>query len=353
MKGKTSNAEPWFTVSVDGLKKTLARKGKSVALYELAQNAMDTDATRIDIGLTPIENGVSILTCVDNSSSGFAQLNLAHEMYRESAKKSNPTLRGKFNLGEKFVVALCNESSITSMTGQITFRRDRTRIIGTEKTKQGTRFQGELPISLEDYEEVCNRARLLIPPQGQVITFNGEPLTGQELVKSFFITLPTEIADDEGILRPTKRKTTIRLYKVKDGEQPWLYEMGIPVVNMLDDMTYHVDVDQKVPSNTERDNVSPAYMKQVYTAVLNQTHEEITNGTAAWVSTALESTSIAPEATKAVIKARFGEKAVAYDKKDLGAENEAKSHGHTVESVGQHQSRRRLAKGERGERRGV
>jgi hypothetical protein len=296
MKSKTSNAEPWFTVSVDGLKKTLARKGLSVAVYELAQNSMDTDATRIDIELTEPINGISRLTCTDNSTRGFANLELAHEMYRESAKKGNPVLRGKFNLGEKFVVALCNESSITSMTGQLVFRRNRTRVENKNvTTKCGTKFEGELSVSDADYAEVCERANLLIPPDGVDLRFNGKSLQVPEVFKSLETVLPTEIADADGILRPTKRKTTIRLFKVAEGQPAWLYEMGIPVVNLPEDLPYHVDIAQKVPSNTERDNVSPAFMRRVYAAVVNATHEEITNeaqATASWVTTALDSKDI-------------------------------------------------------------
>lgn len=340
MKAKTTKVvagEGWFTVSIEGLKKTLARKGLSVAIYELAQNAMDTDATLIELGLSPIEDGISTLTCIDNSTVGFSNLDKAHEMYRESAKKGNPLLRGKFNLGEKFVVALCNESSITSMSGQIIFARDKTRRMGSKKTAAGTQFCGELPITPAEYAEVCSRAKLLIPPDGVMITFNGKKLGGHELLKSFETKLPTEIADDSGILRPTRRNTTVRIFRVKSGEKAWLYEMGIPVVNLPDDMNFHVDIGQKIPSNTERDNVSPAFLKHVFTAVLNQTHGELIDqatGTASWVTIAFDSKEVSKEATHAIIKARYGDNVVAHDTKDKGSDNEAMSRGHKVVQKG-------------------
>lgn len=37
-------------------------------------------------------------------------------MFAESAKKSNPKLRGRFNVGDKMVLALCDKASITSTT---------------------------------------------------------------------------------------------------------------------------------------------------------------------------------------------------------------------------------------------
>ena len=50
--------------------------------------------------------------------------------------------------------------------------------------------------------------------------------------------------------------------------------MGIPVVETGD--RYHVDVQQKVPLNMDRDNVTPAYLRAIRVAVLNATHGRIT-----------------------------------------------------------------------------
>jgi hypothetical protein len=40
-------AQPWLIVSKDGLRKTLERKGKAFALFELLQNGFDEDSTKV------------------------------------------------------------------------------------------------------------------------------------------------------------------------------------------------------------------------------------------------------------------------------------------------------------------
>ena len=48
-----------------------------------------------------------------------------------------------------------------------------------------------------------------------------------------------------------------------------MFELGIPVVETED--RFHVDIQQKVPLNRDRDNVTPGYLRDVRTAVLNAT----------------------------------------------------------------------------------
>src|SRR5207302_8429813 len=123
----------------------------------------------------------------------------------------------------------------------------------------------------------------IIPP---IPTFiNGQQVPQRKPVHTFQVVLPTEVADDAGILRCKKLETTVNLYAVQNGEKPTLYEMGIPVVPVDENLTWHVDIGQKVPLNIERDNVTPSYLKAIYTAVLTEKIEEVSeeDATAAWV----------------------------------------------------------------------
>src|SRR5260370_42590809 len=66
--------------AVPGLRKTLARKGKAFAIFELVQNAYDEDATEVSVTLTQPQDGRSMLTCVDDASKGYRDLSTAHTM---------------------------------------------------------------------------------------------------------------------------------------------------------------------------------------------------------------------------------------------------------------------------------
>jgi len=68
-------------------------------------------------------------------------------------------------------------------------------------------------------------------------------------VVEFEATLPTLIADKDGVLCRSMQKTKVRVF---DANGPaMLYEMGIPVVESGD--KFDIDVSQKVPLNMDRD----------------------------------------------------------------------------------------------------
>jgi hypothetical protein len=61
-----ATATSWLEVDIIGLRRTLERKGKAWAIFELVQNSWDTDATQVEVTLTkPNKNGMSTLTCRD------------------------------------------------------------------------------------------------------------------------------------------------------------------------------------------------------------------------------------------------------------------------------------------------
>lgn len=146
------------------------------------------------------------------------------------------------------------------------------------------------------------------------------------------MSLPTELADDAGILRSRKRETTVNLYAVQPAEKAMLYEMGIPVVPIDENLKWHVDIQQKVPLNIERDNVTPSYLKTLYTAVLTEKVAEVSeeDASAAWVTTAMENEKTDKTLVKKVFEIRFGKSAVLYDHTDAGSNKEAVAAGKTV-----------------------
>ncbi len=332
MTKKKLSGQPWFVVDKEGLRKTLARKGKAFAIFELVQNAYDEDATEVSVTLTQPQDGRSMLTCVDDASKGYRDLSTAHTMFAESTKKSDPTKRGRFNVGDKYVLALCDEAKITSTSGRVIFDRDGTRSRDSKRTKTGSEFRGELPLTQEEFGEMAAQVKLLLPPIPTF--FNGVEIPTRPILHDFQVTLPTEVADDNGVCRSRHRETSIRLYSLRQGEKPMLYEKGIPVVEI--DGKWHVDVQQKIPLNIERDNVTPSYLKAVFAAVLNERKDFLTeeDAAAAWVAVGLADTRISDDAVKVIVQKRFGTKAVIYDRKDKGSNKECTSKDYTVVPIG-------------------
>ena len=80
--------------------------------------------------------------------------------------------------------------------------------------------------------------------------------------------------------------------------------------------------------NADRDNVTPAYLKLVRVAVLNQINAAIgeQDASALWVRQAASDPKCSTEAISRVLDLRFGPNRVSYDPSDVGSNREAASH---------------------------
>lgn len=319
----------WCAVDLDGLAKLLERRGKAFVLYELLQNAWDTNATRVEVRLVPIEGRpLAELTIVDDDPDGFRNLSHAYTLFAESEKKGDATKRGRFNLGEKLVLASCERATVSSTTGTVIFdeagRRESTR----RQRDAGTVFDARVKMTRLELADVLEEVRSVIPPIPTLI--NGEQLPQRTPVRSFEVTLQTEIADDEGYLRRTKRATQVRVY-AKAGPTAKLYEMGIPVVELGDDL-YDVEVMQKIPLSVERDNVTPGYLRELRAHVLNATfvllrREDVSSRA---VQDALSHPAVSRDAVVDVVTKQWGEKRATYDASDVEANARLTASGHAI-----------------------
>lgn len=332
----TATMKSTFEVDKKGLAKLLERRGKEFAVTELVQNSWDEASSRVDVTLTKEKDadGVSrsvVLTVEDDNPEGFADIRHAYTLFAESLKKADSNKRGRFNLGEKLVIAVCSEARIETVKGTIVFadggRREDPPMDGRDA---GSRFWGRLAMTDAEFDRVIEVVHTLLPPEGVQTTFNGVTIPARTPIAEFTVALRTERADAEGNLRPTTRKTLVRVIEPIPGEVPSLYELGIPVVETGD--RWHVDVCQKVPINMDRDNVPPGYLRDVRAQVLNHCHHLLSeqDASAKWVDAALEDEKVEGEAVTAVVKGRFGDKAVIADPTDREAEKIAASKGYTV-----------------------
>jgi hypothetical protein len=326
----------WFEVDRKGLGKLLEKRGKSLIVVELLQNAWDSDATHIEVEMEPIpDKSLVYLKVSDDDPEGFKDLSHAFTLFAESEKKGDPTKRGRFNLGEKLVLALCKEAKISSTKGTYFFSENGSKDVRqfkNMKTDKGSYFEGEVKMTRKEYKDVVDKINTLIPPAGVKTLFNGKPLNNRDARCSFELSLPTEISDEEGNLKKTVRKTIVTVYDPMPGEVPSIYEMGIPVVETGD--SWHVDIGQKVPLNFNRDNVTPSYLRTLRTFVFNNMHEELEPDEAAdtWVREATSDERCVKEAYDTAMDHRFGKKRVAADPSDREAEKTSVSMGFTVVS---------------------
>lgn len=188
------------------------------------------------------------------------------------------------------------------------FNEDGTRTEGTETRKVGSEFVAKFQMTVQEYEHICQQAKMLLPPKGITTLFNGSPIQYRKPCGSFTETLPIPLADKEGVVRNTERKATVYLYEKNKDEVATIFEMGIPIVELGDD-PWHVNVMQKVPLSRDRDNVNPSYLRRVRTGVLNAKFEDLTESEeagAAWVRDAVASPKSSDDAVRCPRKSGRG-----------------------------------------------
>ena len=325
----TTKAATWFDVDKEGLSKLVADKPKVFIIHELLQNAWDQNVTnvRLFVGAGARRGEVNI-SVEDDDPDGFQDLAHAFTLFAESGKKSDPEKRGRFNLGEKLVLSICRKASIMTTKGTVEFNEDGTRKNTKERTEQGSLFSATVKMTKQEMLQMVSDLDYLIPPVQT--TANCTIFRKPKVLGMFTATLPTQKSDDEGVLRNTARKTDVRVYEVPEGQKAHLYEMGIPVVPI--DCKWHVEVQQKVPLNMNRDNVTPAYYAKLMAEVVNFMAESMTEEDAAsgWANVALEHKDIEAKAVCGLLDLRFGKDRVSYDPSDPEANQTAVSEGHKV-----------------------
>ncbi len=315
-----------FEVDKDGLANLLERRGKFFALAELISNAWDSGTPRVEVKLEPIAGQPYAALSVEDWGDGFENLADAYTIFGKSTRGDNPTKRGRFGLGEKLVLACTRTASIITTVGGVRFENGKRSVMRSTR-ERGTIFAAEIKMTRDEYADVCVEVKRMVPPMPT--TFNGQSLHQPELVARFTAKLPTEIADADGILRRSTRHADIEVYR-DETDPGQILELGIPIVETSNG--YRVNILQKVPLNMERDNVQPSYLRAIEALLLNHVADKLNSEEAAqpWAQEAAGDSRATPEAVKAVVVARFGDRAVVATPNDPMANAQAAANGFTV-----------------------
>src|SRR5581483_7176470 len=147
---------------IDGMAQTIEHRGKVFIFGELFQNAWDENVKNVTATFELIEGRRAALVRVqDDSPQGYLDITHAYTLFASSKKKGDPTKRGRFNIGEKLVLCLCESAMISTTTGTIVFDQ-KGRHRKHEKTKRGSIFEGVVKMTKADFEEVIAKVRHFI-----------------------------------------------------------------------------------------------------------------------------------------------------------------------------------------------
>jgi len=317
----------WFDVDKEGLKALQAGKSKTFIINELVQNAWDENITycKIDIRLIPNKNLIEI-SVEDDNPEGFKDITHAYTLFADTYKRKDPSKRGRFNLGEKQVLSICERATVETTKGKITFDE-----VGRTEWKSKRTYGSKITIEFEgnqkDWEELIYHAKSLLVPEGVDYYVNGTKISSQKVYKTFEVSLDTEILRD-GAMVSTSQKTNINL--VESNGQSFIYEMGIPV--METDCPWNIDVQQKIPLAVDRETIRDYYLQDLYAVILNHTYNDIPEDevSAVWVRKGMKDERIKKEAVQGILTKRFGDKVLSMNPFDRHANEEAITHGYKL-----------------------
>ncbi|KKK98870.1 hypothetical protein LCGC14_2638420, partial [marine sediment metagenome] len=248
------------------------------------------------------DKNVATISVEDDSPEGFKDIRDAFTLFAPTYKRKDPTKRGRFNIGEKQAISICDEASIQTTKGTIHFNREG-RIESRSKRPVGSKISVTLKMTKAEFDETLDYAKKYLVPKGLKFLVNGKEIKRRKIYKTFKASLQTEI-EDNSILKKTHRITDVNILETED--ESYLYEMGIPVMKI--DCAYDVDVQQRIPLSTDRNTVPTPYLSVLYAEVLNVTFDEISeeDSSDVWIREATANKKISDEAIIAITDKRFG-----------------------------------------------
>ena len=322
-----------FEINDDGWREMqLGRKPFSLAKEPVSNFFDEESVTEGKVTLRKEGRELVVLIFEDNGN-GFENITDSWTLFRTTNKRERPDMRGRFNLGEKEILAIASGAKVISSGYVVAFPREGGREVTKQKeTNRGVKLELRINWTKDETEECIKRLKQIIPPKRVRYFVNGEKVESREPYKVIECPLETVLLDKGMIpptMRSTTRKTQVFLYKVLSGETPTIFELGIPIQEI--DCPIHIDVQQKVPLNPNRDTVKDKYLQDAYAETLNIIIDDLTEEQVSekWIRIALEDQRCTSETAHNVRDKRYGPKTVLWSS-DPTANERAMGAGFTI-----------------------
>jgi hypothetical protein len=209
------------------------------------------------------------LTVVDDGP-GFANEKDIYTLFGSTAKRRDPRVAGRFNMGEKQLIAVARKAIVCSGRVSVSFERGE-RSIQHHRIPYGeTTVSALMPWSTIDMDTTRTWLKLLRAPTGLRYFIDDEEYGNNHSDLRVEVLLPTiDLVD--GVLKERKRRTFVEVFTPAPDTKPMLYELGIPICELSDfGFPKSLDVQQKIPLPTSRDQVTTAYLYRLIGSVLQE-----------------------------------------------------------------------------------
>jgi len=275
----------------------------------MIQYCLDEDSvTKFTVMIRKLPNSKNVWkVIIDDNGDGFRRTSDTYTLYAESYKRNDPTKIGQFNLGEKEFFGACIDGQISTKNLMVKFLKKG----GREEIKLETKVKGTHIIAHFEWtdievEEILHSLRKIIVKEGKTFYINDILSTSKKPLRTFDAKLWTEIQNDQKKMTRNLRETTVEIYEKEPEEKAWLFEIGIPVCELLGNIDWSINVNQKVIQTKDRTTISEAYLKDLYGAVLNNVVDLLDedNSSSTFVQIGMKNASV--ETAKSVLKNVYG-----------------------------------------------
>ncbi len=316
-----------FEVSTEGMRELQSGREPWQLAKELVANAWDETATKCEVTIKSITSRQAVLTVYDDGG-GFSKIEDAWTLMGHTSKRGDPTVRGRFNIGEKEILSVATEASIFTSGKIIRFPKTGGRQVRTDPNPiKGTKIVCKLPWGYKQVNTVTNKLSEMLTPKGFEYIVNGKTIPYYEPDDITEAILETVLQKSPlEPVRSTFRRASIEIYN-NGSDKGMLFEMGIPIQKIA--CPFKVNVMQKVPMPPNRDVVKDSYLEDIYAAVLNCKIDDIAEFSDSWIRMAIESGDTNSEVIKSVMSKRYGDKVMLWSTNTIANER-AMEHGFEI-----------------------
>ena len=319
----------WFDIDRSGLRRMT--NGLSTLVWEMLQNAVDTDATEIDLRIEPLVvrgstvRSRTVLAITDNDPRGYEDLRHSFTLFAPSTKADDSSKRGYMNIGEKLVLAWTVEGTVETVSGSVKFNEDGTRTTGRRRTEVGSYHRFVLDVPATERDKMIAAAKRILVPAGKTVRVNGEVLTSSPALEETKASLRLLVLEGDTMVQREK-VTRLTIHKA-DEHGSWLFVLGMPVQAI--DTPWSINVEGRLKQDVKRDQVPEGQLQRIRVAVTDLMVDTLTVADAnTWGRAALK--DVEPTTARKLVELRHGVDAVAYDAHDREANARAQSNDRTV-----------------------
>lgn len=194
-----AESQQWFEVSRQGLRELQAGKPKHHIARELISNAFDEAAKEVRFSAS-WDRGMATIEVEDDSPEGFRDLKDAFTLFAPTYKRAEPEKRGRFNIGEKQVLAVCEHASISTTKGSLLFGK-KGRASSTARREVGSQVTVFVKMTKAEFEEILAAVKNYLVPEGIEFFVNGEKVLRRDPYKVIEASLPTEVQEGNVLKR--------------------------------------------------------------------------------------------------------------------------------------------------------